>query len=193
MHKLLMLRLRQENQALTGMFFGFKTKPGKFQERNVMRKNSGFTIMELAVVIALIGILAAIAVPAFVNWLPNFRLTNGVNHIHAVVQDARLQAVKENGRVAVLLDPDGDGSLDGNYLVFIDDDLDWNLDGGETVLAEGEVRDGVQVSGTGFTNDRFGFNSRGLLVVNGSTITLSNTEGRTKTVTIEITGNARIN
>ncbi len=52
---------------------------------------------------------------------------------------------------------------------------------------------GVQVSGTGFTNDRFGFNSRGLLVVSGSTITLSNSEGRTKTVTIEITGNARIN
>ena len=158
-----------------------------------MRKNSGFTIMELAVVIALIGILAAIAVPSFINWLPNFRLTNGVNHIHAIVQDARLQAVKENGRVAVLLDPDGDGQLDGNYLAFIDDNMNWSRDVGETVLAEGEVRAGVQVTATGFANDRFGFNSRGLLVVNGSTITFSNSEGRTKSVTIEVTGNARIN
>ena len=158
-----------------------------------MRKNSGFTIMELAIVIALLGILSAIAVPAFVSWLPNFRLNNGVNHVHAIIQDARLQAVKENGSVAVLLDPDGDGQLNGNYLVFIDDDLDWNLDAGETVLANGEVRSGVRISGTGFTNHRFGFNSRGLLIVNGSTVTLSNSEGRTKSVTIEVTGNARIN
>lgn len=156
-----------------------------------MRKNSGFTIMELAIVIALIGILAAIAVPAFVNWLPNFRLTNAVNHLHAVVQDARLQAVKENGRVAVLLDPDGDGQLDGNYSVFIDENSNFNLDGGEILLAQGEVRTGVRV--TGATFDQFGFNSRGLLVVNRNTITLSNSAGRTKSVTIEVTGNARIN
>jgi type IV fimbrial biogenesis protein FimT len=147
--------------------------------------------MELAIVIALIGILAAIAVPAFVNWLPNFRLTNAVNHLHAIVQDARLQAVKENGRVAVLLDPDGNGQLDGNYSVFIDDNMNWNLDGGEILLAAGEIRTGVRM--TGATFNQFGFNSRGLLVVNRNTITLSNSEGRTKSVTIEVTGNARIN
>jgi type IV fimbrial biogenesis protein FimT len=147
--------------------------------------------MELAIVIALIGILAAIAVPAFVNWLPNFRLTNAVNHLHAIVQDARLQAVKENGRVAVLLDPDGNGQLDGNYSVFIDDNMNWNLDGGEILLAVGEIRTGVRM--TGATFNQFGFNSRGLLVVNRNTITLSNSEGRTKSVTIEVTGNARIN
>jgi hypothetical protein len=102
-----------------------------------------------------------------------------------------LQAVKENGRVAVLLDPDGDGQLDGNYSVFIDENMNWNLDGGEILLAAGEIRTGVRV--TGATFDQFGFNSRGLLVVNRNTITLSNSEGRTKSVTIEVTGNARIN
>ena len=158
-----------------------------------MRNNSGFTIMELAIVFALVGILAAIALPAYVNWLPNFRLNNAVNHVHAFVQDARLQAVKENGRVAVLLDPDNDGQLDGNYLVFIDENVNWSQDGGEEVLAEGEIREGIRITGTGFVNDRFGFNSRGLLVVNGSFITLSNSEGEAKTVSIEVTGNARIN
>jgi len=39
-----------------------------------MRKRSGFTLIELVVVIAVLGILTAVGVPNFLSWLPKYRL-----------------------------------------------------------------------------------------------------------------------
>ena len=157
-----------------------------------MRNNSGFTLIELAVIIAIVGVLAGIAVPSFVGWLPKYRLNSSADDIQAMVQNARLRAVKENAHVAVLFDPDNDG-LDGDYLVFVDNDSDWNMDSGETMVARGEVASGIRIFGPIFTNDRFSFNSRGLCLEGKGSITLRNSKGRTKIVNIEMTGNSRIN
>ena len=126
-----------------------------------MRNNSGFTIIELAVVIAIVGIMAGIAVPSFVGWLPKYRLSSSADDIQALVQNARLRAVKENAHVAVLLDPDNDG-LDGDYMAFVDENSDWNKDAGEALVMQGEVSSGIRITGTGYASDRFSFNSRGL-------------------------------
>ncbi len=131
-----------------------------------MRNNSGFTLIELAVIIAIVGVLAGIAVPSFVGWLPKYRLNSSADDIQALVQNARLRAVKENAHVAVLFDPDNDG-LDGDYLVFVDHNSDWNMDAGETLVARGEVASGIRITGTGYASDRFSFNSRGLCLEGG--------------------------
>ncbi len=157
-----------------------------------MRNNSGFTLIELAVVIAIVGILAGIAVPNFVGWLPKYRLNSSADDIQSLVQNARLRAVKENAHVAVLLDPDNDG-LGGDYLAFVDANSDWNLDAGEIVVMRGEVSSGIRITGTGYANDRFSFNSRGLCLEGSGSISLRNSSGKTKTVAIEMTGNSRIN
>jgi prepilin-type N-terminal cleavage/methylation domain-containing protein len=158
-----------------------------------MRNNSGFTLIELAVIIAIVGVLAGIAVPSFVGWLPKYRLNSSADDIQALVQNARLRAVKENAHVAVLLDPDNDG-LDGDYLVFVDNNSNWNMDSGETMVARGEVTSGIQVTVNGFLSyPRFSFNSRGLCLEGSGNITLRNSKGKTKTVNIEMTGSSRIN
>jgi prepilin-type N-terminal cleavage/methylation domain-containing protein len=157
-----------------------------------MRNNSGFTLIELAVIIAIAGILAGIAVPSFVGWLPKYRLYSSADDIQALVQNARLRAVKENARVAVLLDPDNDG-LDGDYLAFVDLDSDWNRDAGETLVMQGEVSSGIRIIGTGYANHRFSFNSRGMCLEGSGNISLRNSKGRTKSVNIEMTGSSRIN
>jgi prepilin-type N-terminal cleavage/methylation domain-containing protein len=162
-----------------------------------MRNNSGFTLIELAVIIAIVGVLAGIAVPSFVGWLPKYRLNSSADDIQALVQNARLRAVKENARVAVLLDPDNDG-LDGDYLAFVDLDSDWTKDTGEALVMQGNVSSGIRITGTGYNNHRFSFNSRGFCfddsdTIKGDIITLRNSKGRAKTVNIEMTGSSRIN
>jgi len=157
-----------------------------------MRNNSGFTIIELAVVIAIVGIMAGIAVPNFVGWLPKYRLSSSADDIQALVQNARLRAVKENAHVAVLLDPDNDG-LDGDYMAFVDENSDWNKDAGEALVMQGEVSSGIRITGTGYASNRFSFNSRGLCLEGSGSVTLRNSKGKTKTVNIEMTGSSRIN
>jgi prepilin-type N-terminal cleavage/methylation domain-containing protein len=62
----------------------------------IRRNESGFTMMELITVSAVLAILAAAAIPAFAVWLPNYRLKTAVRDLYSNMQLVRLTAVKDN-------------------------------------------------------------------------------------------------
>lgn len=61
-----------------------------------MKRVSGFTVVELMVVIGIIGIVSAIAVPGFVSWVPGYRLKSAAMDLYSNIQLARMYAIKDN-------------------------------------------------------------------------------------------------
>ena len=69
-----------------------------------MKKENGFTLIELAIVVAIIGILSSIAIPAYNAWLPKYRLKNAVMDLRANMNSTKLEAIKNNRDWAIVFD-----------------------------------------------------------------------------------------
>lgn len=61
--------------------------------------SSGFSIIEVCVVVAIISILAAIAVPSFQSTLDRQRVSTVASDLYASVTYARAEAIRRGGRV----------------------------------------------------------------------------------------------
>ncbi|ENM5769446.1 pilin [Vibrio mimicus] len=65
--------------------------------KNKLQK--GFTLIELMIVVAIIGVLAAIAVPAYKDYVTKSELASGFATIKSVITPAELY-IQENGKIS---------------------------------------------------------------------------------------------
>ena len=145
-----------------------------------MRKNAGFTLTEVMVAIAVIAILAGLAVPNFIGWLPNYRLRSGAEDIQSTLQLARVTAIKRNATATVSFD-----IANETYQASV---------GGQT-FRSGKMPAGIDIFSATFGGGTFvQFDSQGIAINNtDGSANLVNNLGRAKTITVYITGNSRIN
>ena len=160
-----------------------------------MRKKSGFTMVELVIVIAIIAILASIAVPNLLRWLPNYRLRSATQDLFNNIQLTKLTAIKRNTNCAVTF-------LADRYTVFVDTNGNFIDDDGAQIKSVLWTQYHGNVSVTGNTFDpsagqpTFAFQPSGLPEVNlglpNGTVSLNNTNGRNTSVVVSQAGHIRI-
>ena len=152
-----------------------------------MRIDSGFTLLELMILIAIIGIMSAIAVPSTLQWRENSQLRSAVQSVYSDFQRAKLEAAKRNTDCAVLFNGTG-------YTVIVET-VNENLaqDGGEPVISTvrwSEYGSVNEVANT-FIADPIAYGDNGLLADGsgaGGTLTLQNRGGNQASVNMSATG-----
>lgn len=114
----------------------------------------GFTIVELMVTVAVLGVLAALALPAFGQLLARQRVSAARGDLFATLMLARSQALDLGQRVAVCPSADAltcrqDSRWEGGWLLFVDANFDRRRGPNEEILQQGPLAPRVQIRSNG--------------------------------------------
>ena len=135
-----------------------------------LTNKKGFTLVEVVVVVAILGIIAAIGTTGVLRSLPAMRLKSAARDIFSAAMQAKAEAVRRGENVTILFD-----TANNTWLMFLDSDNDEVADAGETVLLAatplpprvtfdpGLVVNGTpHTDGVSFANNALVFSPRGI-------------------------------
>lgn len=161
--------------------------------------NHGFTLPEMLIVLCIMMVMTLIAVPTFMNLLPEMRLNSSARQVYMAFARARQGAVTQNTDACVKFSQanktihawldNGPGSARGNSA----------KDASEPYVFEGVMDEGVSIAFF-YPYDTFTFNARGLPKTSSwiqeqllaYMIYLVNTDSKYKSIQINPVGSIKI-
>jgi type IV fimbrial biogenesis protein FimT len=171
----------------------------KRHDMTAAHAKQGFTLIELLVTLSIATILLTIAVPSFIDFIRNSRLSSQTNDFVLALMSAKSEAVKRGQSVVVCSSANGTScagstSWEQGWIVYQDADNDGVVDAPEIMQVRGvlegsdTLRTGTRTSLT-FQNTGFSAGSNATFTlcapgtVNGRGIVLS-LQGRVTTTTV---------
>lgn len=118
------------------------------------RRNAGFTLFELVVTIAVLGIVLGLGVPGFSRLAKRVRTVNTLHGLTASFAQARMEAIRRNAAVAVCPSADGRRCTGGTawetgWILFTDPRRLGQPDGTGAILqVSGPVGPGLRLRAT---------------------------------------------
>ena len=154
--------------------------------------DTGLTLMELMVVIAIIAILSTMAVPNIVSWRQDYKLKGAYENLRADLRLAKARAMRERAPVSVVF-------LNSGYDIFVDNGAgggtegDYSRSGGEALVRLRELPAGVSIdlAATTIAGDRTQFDARGRCLATG-TVVVRDSSGRQQIISINPLGRIRL-
>lgn len=142
--------------------------------------SSGFTMLELIIVIAIVGVLIALGVPSFKYVTTANRIASEVNGLLGDMQFARAEAIKEGQTVVVCVSSNGttcaNSPWNNGWIVCSDPANDGSCDGGQPIYRVQKPFTSTDTFIAGGNTDALTFNRDGFAVglAGAVTITLHN-------------------
>jgi len=122
-------------------------------------KNSGFTLLELLIVVTIVAILGMIAIPSFRTLLLNNRLATATNDLLTDLALARSESSRLGKRVTLCISSNGTSCDTGSAwqsgrIIFVDENASGTVDSGETILrvTPPNSETSITITPSGFTN-----------------------------------------
>ncbi|MCD6486006.1 MAG: GspH/FimT family pseudopilin [Syntrophobacterales bacterium] len=161
----------------------------------VTQKKAGFTLVELVIVVALIGIVIGIAAPALQEYSIDVNLKSAARNLKSNMELSKLRAIRENSRVVMDFD-----TGNNSYEAFVDNGAGGGTagnnarDGSEPVVKTVSIPTNVTIYEAGFPGGvpRFRFDGRGLPNGLGGHVYIKNTNDNYRGVALSMVGHIQI-
>lgn len=150
-------------------------------------RRAGFTLVEVIIVVAVIGILSAIAYPAMLQWLPSIRVKAATQQLYSDLQRARSLAIKNNTivRLTFVVSPGCNGATSYTF-------TDSNAPASFNPITQ-TMTNNVCLKDSTFTNGTSGFSPRGIPAGAIGSVTVGHSQTtRQRTVTQTMSGSLRM-